>query len=110
VVAPDLPGYGVGEVSHLVVLQSPQLAGRSKLTGGAKMRDALHSRIACMEEIRAIIESSGFLERWVLLYALESLDLDQLNRVVDGLVETVIQSPHLAQSQYSRLFEERFGK
>lgn len=72
------------------------------------MRDALHPRVRCMDEIRALCNGNEFLTRYALLYALESLDLETLNRVVDALVETNATAGQA--DRYARLRTERFGR
>lgn len=72
------------------------------------MRDALHSRVSCMDEIRSVAYGNEYLTRYALLYALESLDLETLNRVVDALVETAAIG--IGTARYAQLRAERFGR
>ena len=71
------------------------------------MRDALHSRYACMREIKEVAVGDHFLLTNTLLNALERLDLEQLNEVTDHLVE--IAAVGIGTQRYARLRAERFG-
>jgi len=72
------------------------------------MRDGLQTRTRCMDEIRAVAHGNEFLTLYALLYALECLDLDELNRVTDALVETAALGIDV--TMYAQLRRERFGR
>jgi hypothetical protein len=72
------------------------------------MQEALISREKCNELIRSATLGDEFMTRYALMYAMESLDLDALNRLVDAVETTVREIPSL-DSRVKALRLERFG-
>lgn len=73
------------------------------------MHEALNSREKCQELIRDLTAGDEFMSRYALLYAMECLDLDLLNRLVTACEMTVLELPKVDERAKS-LMRERFGK
>jgi len=73
------------------------------------MDEALNNRAACTAEIHELTRGDEFMTRYALLYAMECLDLRDVNRLLEACSVTVRQLPQL-DTRAKALMQERFGK
>lgn len=68
----------------------------------------LDNRANCQEKVRELTQGDEFMSRYALLYAMENLDLLQLNRLVEACEMTVRELPKVDE-RAAELMRERFG-
>jgi hypothetical protein len=72
------------------------------------MTTPLDSRDRCMQLLQRHTTADHFVSQYALLLAAESLDLDQLNGLVDSVVEVAANPSPSGRSRAQRLAAERW--
>lgn len=71
------------------------------------MTGALANRQHCQEELRRLTNGDDFLTRFALQYAVECLDLEEVNNLVDGVAELAASADLPRRRLAIALVEER---